>query len=102
MSDDWDQLLDPRRAVVLHVRMTRERRTVTNYAVVLTVIVDGVVQTVRVYDGAHGVNDLHRHTRTGGKQLAETFHDGTLGEGMRAAIVACIDGYDEMIRAWDR
>ncbi len=102
MSDDWNQLLDPHRAVVLHVRMTRDRRDVTNYAVVLTIVRDGNAQTVRVYDGAHGVNDLHRYTHSGGKQLAQTVHSGTLGEGMRAAIAACIDGYDEMIRAWDR
>lgn len=58
--------------------------------------------TVRVYDGAHGINDIHRHTKTGGKQPAETFHLGTLGEGMRAAIHACVTGYEDMIQAWHR
>jgi len=102
VSDDWDQILDPRRGIVLHVRMTRDRRAVTDYAVVLTIIRDGQEQTIRVYDGAHGVNDLHRYTRSGGKRPAQRFHSGTLGEGMRTAVAACVDGYDEMIRAWDR
>jgi hypothetical protein len=56
--------------------------------------------TVRVYDGAHGVNDMHRYDRSGEKASAETFHAGTLGEGMRAAITAVRTGYKEMIEAW--
>jgi hypothetical protein len=56
----------------------------------------------RVYDGVHGRNELHRHTRGGGKQPAEVFHAGTLGEGMRAAITACVDGFENMIEGWDR
>jgi hypothetical protein len=48
---------------------------------VLTVDRDGEDQTVRVYDGAHGVNDLHRYSRSGGKQPAETCHSGTLAKG---------------------
>ena len=60
----------------------------------------GEAATVRVYDGAHGVNDMHRHNRGGEKAPAETFHAGTLGEGMRAAITAVRIGYKEMIEAW--
>ena len=55
---------------------------------------------MRVYDGAHGVNDMHRYNRRGEKALAERFHAGTLGEGMRAAITAVRTGYKEMIDAW--
>ena len=55
---------------------------------------------MRVYDGAHGVNEMHRHDRSGEKAPAESFHAGTLGEGMRAAIAAVRSGYQEMIEAW--
>lgn len=60
------------------------------------------IETVRVYDGAHGENELHRYTRQGGKQPAEIFHRGTLGEGMRVAIEAIKRGYQSMIEAWRR
>jgi hypothetical protein len=55
-----------------------------------------------VYDGAHGENDLHRYIREGGKQAAEVFDRGTLGEGMRAAIEQVERGYEEMIDGWHR
>jgi len=42
---------------------------------------EGEEQTVRVYDGSHGVNELHRYNRRGQKQSAEVFHPGTLGGG---------------------
>jgi hypothetical protein len=83
------------------VEFTTRGRAVIDYAVVLTVdIEDGEAVTVRVYDGAHGVNEMHRHDRAGEKALAEWFNAGTLGEGMRAAIVAVRAGYKEMIDAW--
>jgi hypothetical protein len=82
------------------VEFTTRGREVIDYAVVLTVDEDGEAVTVRVYDGAHGVNDMHRHDRFGEKALAESFHAGTLGEGMRAAIFAVRAGYKEMIDAW--
>lgn len=62
----------------------------------------GETHTVRLYDGAHGVNEMHRYTRGAGKQPAEIFHGGTLGEGMRAAIHEIEDGYEAMIEAWRR
>jgi hypothetical protein len=43
---------------------------------------------------------MHRHDRHGEKALAETFHAGTLGEGMRAAITAVRTGHKEIIDAW--
>jgi hypothetical protein len=42
-------------------------------AVVLSVEREGQRQTVRVYDGAHGVNELHRHTAAGRSKLARCF-----------------------------
>ncbi len=83
------------------VEFTTQGSDVLDYAVVLTVDDEaGEATTVRVYDGAHGVNDMHRHDRGGEKAPAETFHAGTLGEGMRAAINEVRTGYKEMIDAW--
>lgn len=76
------------------------RRDVVDYSIVLLAEVDGKLETIRVYDGAHGTNELHRYTRNGGKQRAEAVHDGTLGEGMRAAISDIKHGYGAMIEAW--
>jgi hypothetical protein len=56
----------------------------------------------RVYDGAHRVNELHRYTRTGGKQPADVIHPGTLGAGMRMAIDEVERGYATIIEAWTR
>lgn len=83
------------------VEFTTCGREVIDYAVVLTVDDEhGEAATVRVYDGAHGVNDMHRHDRSGEKALAASFHAGTLGEGMRAAITAVRSAHKEMIDAW--
>jgi hypothetical protein len=82
------------------VEFTTRGREVIGYAVVLTVDEEGEPATVRVYDGAHGVNEMHRHDRSGEKAPAESFHAGTLGEGMRAAITAVRAGYTEMIDGW--
>jgi hypothetical protein len=67
---------------------------------VLTVDRDGEDQTVRVYDGAHVVNDLHRCAPAENNRR----RPATAVPWRRdaAAIAACIDGYDETIRAWDR
>jgi len=40
------------------------------------------------------------YTKELGKQPAEVFHRGTLGEGMRSAIDAIKHGHQEMIDGW--
>ena len=67
---------------------------------ILPVEHEGESAIVRSYDGTHGVNEMHRHNRGGGKAAAERFHAGTLGEGIRAAIVEVRANYREMIDAW--
>ncbi|HEX3391116.1 MAG TPA: hypothetical protein VHS55_00980 [Solirubrobacteraceae bacterium] len=83
----------------MHVDFTTKQDKITDYAVVLTIVTDGT-HTVRLYDGAHGFNELHRYSSTAGKQPGEAFHHGTLGEGMRWAIQRMESGYEEMIEAW--
>jgi hypothetical protein len=102
MSALYQRVLDHLRGAVLHVEFTTDGREITDYAVVLLLAFDGATETIRVYDGAHGHNEMHRCTRSGGKQLGEPFHAGTLGEGMRAAIAEIERGYGEMIEGWKR
>lgn len=101
MSADYTRLIDRTLRVFLHVEFTTDRRDVVDYAVVLLVELDGRLETVRVYDGAHGENDLHRYGRQSGKSPAVTFHSGTLGDGMRAAIAEVESGYEAIIESWN-
>lgn len=101
MSQRYRDVLDYEIGARIVVEFALDRREVVDYAVVLTVDDEaGEAVTVRVYDGAHGINEMHRHDRSGAKAPAESFHAGTLGEGMRAAIAAVRAGYQEMIEAW--
>jgi hypothetical protein len=75
------------------VSFRTRRREVRDYAVVLMVEVDGQMHTVRLYDGAHTRNELHRYSRDGKKLPAEIFRHGTLAEGMRAAAQEIESGY---------
>jgi hypothetical protein len=50
------------------------RPDVVDYSIVLLADVEGKLETIRVYDGAHGKNELHLYTRSGGKQQAEVIH----------------------------
>ncbi len=92
LDGDWETLM--------HVQFTTRRRDITDYAVLLTVEQEGEAQTVRLYDAAHRVNEMHRYTRLQGKQPGEIFHSGTLGEGMRAATEQIKGTYQSMIEAW--
>jgi hypothetical protein len=100
MSPHYRDTLDYEPGVRIVVDFTVRRREVLDYAVILTVEHEGGSEIVRSYDGAHGLNEMHRHNRGGAKAAAESFHAGTLGEGMRAAIVEVRAHYQEMIDAW--
>lgn len=102
MSGAYDMMLDDRVFMYVAYEIGRYGPDVIDYSAVLVVEVDGRKETVRVYDGAHGENELHRHTRDDGKKAAEVFHRGTLGEGMRDAIKGIVNGYQEMIEGWHR
>lgn len=86
----------------MDVRWRTQRRDVVDYAVTLIVFESGVWETVRVYDGAHGINELHRYTRSSGKQAGTVFHAGTLSEGLVAAQLEVKRGWAEMIEGWRR
>jgi hypothetical protein len=100
VSGSYEHALDATRTAWLTVRFETVRREVVAYAVVLSVDTNNARETVRVYDSAHGFNEVHRHTRRGGQLPGRPFH--TLGEGMRTAIADRADGYGTMIEAWHR
>lgn len=102
MSSEYEVDLNRLRGIRLRVEFTTSHRVVIDYAVVLTAEVDGRIETIRVYDGAHGRNELHRFTQAAGKQPADVFHAGTLGEGFRAALRDCRGDYERMVEAWFR
>lgn len=102
MSALYLRILDHVLGAMLRVEFTTTGREVADCAVVLLLDVNGATETIRVYDGAHGLNEMHRYTRGAGKQPGTLFHGGTLGEGMRAAIKEIEAGYREMIEGWQR
>jgi hypothetical protein len=101
-TTQYIERFDYLRGVSMLVWFETHRDEVTDYAIVLVVREGGRLGTVRVYDGAHGRNDMHRYTRELGKRSAEGFHHGTLGEGMRVALEQVKDTYEEMIDGWRR
>jgi hypothetical protein len=100
VSVRYRDILDYGFGVTLSVDFTTVRGEVVDYAIVLRLATGDGVETIRVYDGAHGYNEMHRYTRGGDKQTGTRFHSGTLGEGMRAAIEDVEDAYRAMIEGW--
>ena len=80
-----------------------ERDRVVSYSIVLLVLHEATWQTVRVYDNAHGQNEMHRHTLRTGKQAAEVFSQASdFGVAMRSAREEVLAGYEKMIEGWRR
>lgn len=100
MHTRYQDDLDPILGVSLSVDFKTTRGAVVAYSVVLLLGTAGGAKTIRVYDRAHGFNEMHRCTRAEGKQEGTHFHSGTLGEGMRAAIEDAKRGYLKMIEGW--
>jgi len=84
----------------LLVWFVTERGAVISYSVVLVAQHQGAWHTIRVYDNAHGRNEVHRHTLAGGKQQAEPFLPGDFGQAMRVARGEVLAGYEKMVEAW--
>lgn len=102
MTPDYIRVLDDDLGIRMAVEFKSRGREVTDYAVVLVRGGGSEAETIRVYDGAHGHNEMHRYTSSTGKQPGTPFHSGTLGEGMRAAIDEVKGGYREMIEGFER
>lgn len=102
MGAYYRRVLDHALGALLRVQFTTQGSDVIDYAVVLLLDTEKGTETIRVYDAAHGHNEMHRYTRSAGKEPGTAFHGGTLGEGMRAAIAEVERGYREMIEGWER
>jgi hypothetical protein len=102
VSARYEKILDYLLGVSLWVDFRTERGVVVGYTVILLLSTSEGSRTIRVYDSTHGYNEMHRHTRTGGKQTGRLFHSGSLGEGLRVAIEDAEDRYVEMIEGWER
>lgn len=94
-------VIDYRLGVDLVVEFETAGTEVVSYSLVLRLDADAGAETVRVYDSAHGLNEMHRFTRDAGKQRGVEIHRATLGEGMRAAIEEIKRGYLAMIEGWE-
>lgn len=102
MSARYYKDLDLPGGVYIWVDFSTERGMVVEYRVVLLLETPVGTETIRVYDGAHGYNEMHRYTRRFGKQTGAPFHSGSLGEGMRAAIQDIEGRYFKMVEGWER
>jgi hypothetical protein len=100
VSAHYEIFLDSLPDARLLVDFKTVRGEVVDYAVVLLLVTIAGKETVRVYDGRHGFNEMHRYTRAGEKRDGTKFHSGTLDEGKDAAIDAIKRGYGEMIEGW--
>jgi hypothetical protein len=99
VSQRYRDVLDYELGTRIVVEFTTRRRQVVDYVVILTVDYSNDEAAVRVYDGSHGINDLHRHGAVSGKAPAENFHAGTLGEGLAKAWRRLGEG---LAKAWRR
>ncbi len=102
MGAHYRRILDHALGALLGVQFTTQANKVIDYAVILLLDIEKGTETIRVYDAAHGHNEMHRYSRSAGKEPGTAFHGGTLGEGMRAAIAEIERGYREMIEGWER
>lgn len=97
----YEEELNHELGVVLSVYFQTAGAEISEYALVLLLDSGGDRETIRVYDSSHGFNEMHRHTRDGGKQKGVVFSDATLGEGMRAAQEDMKERYLAMIEGWE-
>jgi hypothetical protein len=100
VSGGYESTLDQAPGAKMRVNFTTVKGEVVGYSIVLLLATDTRVETIRVYDGTHGFSEMHRYSRVGGKQAGALFHDGTLAEGMQAAIEAVKRGHLGMIEGW--
>lgn len=102
MGASYYEIIDNDLRVVLFVDFRNEGIEVVEYSLVLLLEGPGETKTIRVYDSAHGFNEMHRYTRDGGKKDGVVFSGGTLGEGMRMAMLDIKERHLAMIDGWER
>ena len=100
MTPDFQ--IDVAPGVEILVEFKTERGELAGYTVLLRVLRDGEWHEVRVWDNAHGDNEMHRYTRSGGKQAGVVFHQGSFAEGYRAAYADARTNFEEIVDGWER
>jgi hypothetical protein len=100
VSGGYEYPLNDVLGIFICVEFRTRRRDVVDYSVVLLLKLEGKTETIRLYDGAHGRNEMHRYTQEVGKGPGEVVHSGDLGTGMRAAIEEIKDAHEAMIEGW--
>ena len=73
MGAYYRRLLDHSLGALLRVQFTTEGSEVMDYAVVLLLEIEKGAETIRVYDAGHGHNEMHRYTRSAGKETERAF-----------------------------
>ncbi|HWM64432.1 MAG TPA: hypothetical protein VNP96_10645 [Solirubrobacterales bacterium] len=74
-------------------------RPLEQYAVMLQLRKEGLWQTIRLLDNAHGDHDMHRYTGAE-KQPAERFAEGTVNEVAPMAIRYLIHHWEAIAESW--
>lgn len=82
------------------IQFNRSGRPISRYSVLLMVLVDGVWQTVRLFDNHLGTHHVHRYTQEAGKQGPETFHPGPNNEAIAAAIIHLRAHWGAILESW--
>lgn len=65
MSAYYRRILDHVLGALLRVQFTTQGNDVIDYAVVLLLDTEKGTEAIRVYDAAHGHNEMHRYSRSG-------------------------------------
>jgi hypothetical protein len=80
----------------------RGRVAPMEYAVMLQVRIEGRMRTIRLFDNAHGSNEMHEYTGAE-KQPAEPFlADQPPNEAMPATIEYLENNWEEVLYSWKR
>ena len=82
------------------VDQTTVKGRVTRYSVTLVAWIEERWETIRVFDNVHGRHEMHRYTRSGGKQSGILVYHGENGAAMRAAKDWIENSYERMIEGW--
>ena len=69
----YERIIEIRIIDGILVRLSHSGRPIERYSVVLMAVIDGVWETIRIYDNHLGTHHMHRYTRKGGKQPGTLF-----------------------------
>ena len=87
----------------MSVDFTTVKGEVVGYSVVLLLSTPFTAETVRVYDAAHGFNEMHRYTPSQGASRMESSSTTVpLPRECKSPSMPAKHGHREMIEGWKR